>query len=115
MPTCSSALGDCRPETLLRLILRSLNCAIEVQVDIDGVGRVDFLIDGWLIIECDSRAFHSDWAAQRRDRRRDQAAAARGYVTFRPIAEDVMGAPDKVRDAIAGLLSSAQRRSHRLK
>ncbi|MGN6272600.1 MAG: hypothetical protein ACTHMQ_05860 [Protaetiibacter sp.] len=101
-------------ETLMRLILRSLGCVIEAQVDIDGVGRVDFLVDGWLIIECDSRAYHSDWAAQRRDRRRDQAAAARGYTTFRPIAEDIMWAPDQVRAALVGLLGAPPRRRYRL-
>jgi very-short-patch-repair endonuclease len=40
------------------------------------VGRVDFLVEGWLIIECDSKAHHEGWDKQRRDRRRDLAAAA---------------------------------------
>jgi very-short-patch-repair endonuclease len=101
-------------ETLMRLILRSLGCVIEAQVAIAGVGRVDFLVDGWLIIECDSKAHHSDWAAQRRDRRRDLAAAALGYTTFRPIAEDIMWAPDRVRAAVVGLLTAAPRRRYRL-
>lgn len=94
------------PETLLRLILRSIGCAFDVQVIIRGVGRVDFLVDGWLIIECDSEGFHSSWAEQRRDRRRDLAAAAQGYATFRPIAEDIMWHADEVREAIVGLLAS---------
>jgi len=93
------------PETLLRLILRSIGCAFEVQVRIRRVGRVDFLVDGWLIIECDSEEFHSSWADQRRDRRRDLAAAAQGYATFRPIAEDIMWHPDEVRAAVLGLLA----------
>jgi len=107
------ARAESGPESLMRLILRSLGCPFEVQVEIGGVGRVDFLVAGWLIIECDSRAHHSDWIAQRRDRRRDQAAAARGYVTFRPIAEDIMWAPDGVREAVIGLLSAAGRRRYR--
>ncbi|MGL4256406.1 MAG: DUF559 domain-containing protein [Microbacterium sp.] len=92
------------PESLMRLILRSLGAAIEVQVKIVGVGRVDFVVDGWLIVECDSRAHHADWDAQRRDRRRDQEAAALGYATYRPIAEDIMWQPDVVRRALTGLL-----------
>lgn len=76
-----------------------------------GVGRVDFVVDGWLIVECDSFAHHSDWEAQRRDRRRDQAAAALGYATYRPIAEDIMWHPELVRAALVGL-TSAGRRSH---
>ena len=35
----------------MRLMLRGLGCQIEVQVVIPGVGRVDFVVDGWLIVE----------------------------------------------------------------
>lgn len=91
-------------ESLVRLIARSLGCRIELQVNIDGVGRVDLLLDGWLILECDSRAFHSEWSVQRNDRRRDLEAARRGYVTFRVIAEDVFLRPDAVREALAALV-----------
>ncbi|WP_246140082.1 endonuclease domain-containing protein [Protaetiibacter larvae] len=93
------------PETLLRLILRSLGCMFEVQVLIRGVGRVDFLVDGWLIVECDSEQFHAGWDAQKADRRRDQAAAAQGFATYRPIAEDIMWHPEAVRAALVGLLA----------
>ncbi|MDZ8275023.1 DUF559 domain-containing protein [Microbacterium aquimaris] len=93
------------PETLVRLILRSLGLRYEVQVQIEGVGRVDFLVEGWLIIECDSEEFHSDWDAQRRDRRRDQAAAARGFAVYRPIAEDIMWRSEGVVAAVRGLVS----------
>ena len=99
------ARAESGPETLMRLILRSLGCRFECQVEIPGVGRVDFLVDGWLIIECDSAAFHSSWEAQRADRRRDQAAATRGYATHRVIAEDLLWHPDEVRAAVGGLLA----------
>jgi very-short-patch-repair endonuclease len=100
------ARAESGPETLVRLILRSLGASFEVQVVVIGVGRVDFVVDGWLIVECDSEEFHSSWEAQRRDRRRDQAAAALGYATFRPIAEDILWHPDLVRAALQGLLES---------
>jgi very-short-patch-repair endonuclease len=77
-------------ETLMRLLLRGLGVDVEVQVQIDGVGRVDLIVDGWLIVECDSRSFHEGWEAQKRDRARDLAAAALGYTTIRPLAEDIM-------------------------
>ena len=92
------------PETLVRLMLRTLGATFDVQVKISGVGRVDFVVDGWLIVECDSRGFHATWEEQRRDRRRDQAAAALGYATYRPIAEDIMWHPGDVRAALEGLL-----------
>lgn len=104
------ARAESGPETLVRLMLRTLGAAYEVQVDIDGVGRVDFVVDGWLIVECDSKAFHSTWEEQRRDRRRDQAAAALGYSTYRPIAEDIMWSPDLVQAALAGLLAARRPR-----
>ncbi|MGB4780347.1 endonuclease domain-containing protein [Microbacterium sp.] len=93
------------PETLMRLILRTIGCEFHVQVRISGVGRVDFVVDGWLIIECDSEQYHSSWEDQKRDRRRDQAAAALGYATYRPIAEDILWHADEVRAAIVGLLA----------
>lgn len=77
-------------ETLMRLLLRGLGAEVQVQVRIEGVGRVDLVVDGWLIVECDSRAFHEGWEAQKRDRARDLAAAALGYTTVRPLAEDIL-------------------------
>lgn len=94
------------PETFMRLMLRMMGCRIEVQPVVRGVGRVDFIVDGWLIIECDSEAHHSGWDAQKRDRRRDLRAAALGYTTIRPIAEDILYHRDEVfasiRAAIEG-------------
>ncbi len=94
------------PETLVRLILRAIGCTFDCQVEIDNVGYVDFLVDGWLIVECDSEGYHSSWSAQRRDRRRDRAAAERGLATFRVIAEDVLWHPEAVRRALEGLIGS---------
>ena len=79
------------PETYLRLLLRTLGLNYETQVLIAGVGYVDFVVDGWLIIECDSREFHADWPQQVKDRHRDIFAAAQGYVTIRPVASDILG------------------------
>ncbi|WP_322409637.1 type IV toxin-antitoxin system AbiEi family antitoxin domain-containing protein [Microbacterium invictum] len=98
------------PETLVRLILRGLGCGVDVQVQIPGVGRVDFVVDGWLIIECDSRAHHEGWDAQRRDRRRDLAAAALGYTTIRPLAEDLLFAYDATATAIRAVILTRRAR-----
>lgn len=103
------ARAESGPESLLRLILRSLGVPFDVQVEMPHVGRVDFLVDGWLIVECDSIAHHSDPQAQRRDRRRDQAAAGQGFHTHRVLAEDVMYRPIEVRAALQGLLSRPPR------
>lgn len=94
------------PETLMRLLLRTLGLTVELQVQIHGVGRVDLVVDGWLIIECDSEAHHAGWVARKRDSRRDLAAAALGYTTLRPIAEDIMHHPDVVASAVRGLVTA---------
>lgn len=93
------------PETIMRLMLRGLGCTVDVQVRIPGVGRVDMVIDGWLIVECDSSAFHAGWEAQRRDRRRDLAAAALGYTTIRPLAEDILYRREELVIAMKAVLS----------
>lgn len=83
-------------ESLMRLIFRALGCTVELQVQLPGVGRVDLIIDGWLIVECDSRAHHGGWESQMRDRRRDIAAAGLGFTTIRPVAEDIYFRHDEV-------------------
>ena len=54
-------------ETLMRLMVRAVGAVYDLQVVIDGVGRVDLLVDGWLVIECDSEEFHSSWRQQLKD------------------------------------------------
>ncbi|UUT35642.1 endonuclease domain-containing protein [Microbacterium elymi] len=98
------AAAESGAESIMRIILRRLGCRVQSQVKIPDVGRVDFLVDGWLIVECDSEAYHADWEQQKKDHRRDQAAAARGLVTYRPIAEDIFWNADVVVRAVRGLL-----------
>ena len=81
-------------ESIARLLLKNLGCSVQVQVQIDGVGRVDLLIDGWIVVECDSRAHHAGWEAQERDRLRDLLLAERGYVVIRPTASMIFSDPE---------------------
>lgn len=111
--TLVDATAESGPETFMRLILRAIGVEYEMQVRIEGVGRVDFVIDGWLIIECDSREFHEGWHAQIEDRRRDLAAAARGFVTIRPLATDLMERPDVVRATVMDVLAALGSRGKR--
>ncbi|WP_460791025.1 endonuclease domain-containing protein [Microbacterium lacusdiani] len=94
------------PETYARLIAREFGLPIELQKRIDGVGRVDLVVDGWLVIECDSREFHSTWEAQQEDHRRDMALAARGYARIRVTAHQLFTEPHVLREAIRGLLAT---------
>jgi very-short-patch-repair endonuclease len=92
-------------ETLVRLMLRTLGARPELQVKITGVGFVDLLVDGWLIVECDSEAHHADWKQIKADRRRDAAAAAQGYMTLRLLAEDILYRPDWVLGVLRNTLT----------
>lgn len=94
-------------ETLVRLMLRSLGVRPELQVRIEGVGFVDLLVDGWLIVECDSEAHHADWQQAKIDRRRDAVAAAQGYTTVRLLAEDILYRPDWVLGVLRDVLTRA--------
>ena len=97
------------PETLVRLMARSLGCRVDLQVGFDGVGFVDLVIDGWLVVECDSRAFHESWAQQLKDRRRDRVLARMGCNVLRLTAEDILYRPDEVFASLRGLVRGARR------
>lgn len=101
------------PETFMRVILRTLGLRFEAQVDIDGVGRVDFVVEGWLIIECDSKTFHEGWDKQVEDRNRDIAAARIGYVTVRPLATDLLYRPQEVQAALKDVVETLRPDGHR--
>lgn len=85
------------------LVLQGLAC--DVQVEVPGVGRVDLVVDGWVLIEVDSRAWHDDERAFQRDRRRDRAAAALGYTSLRLTYADVMYDWPRTLDSILAVLA----------
>lgn len=97
-------------ESLVRLMLRGLGCGFDLQVEIDGVGFVDILVEGWLIVECDSEKHHGGWQDHKRDRRRDAAAVALGYVPLRFIAEDILFHPERVLATLRAALAHGPRR-----
>jgi len=66
-------------ESLVRLRLHLVGITVRAQVEIDGVGRVDFVIDGRLILEADGAEHHDTPRRRHRDLLRDAAASALGY------------------------------------
>ncbi|GAB3630760.1 hypothetical protein GCM10027421_01130 [Microbacterium shaanxiense] len=69
-------------ESLLRLRLHLLGIRLDCQVVIDGVGRVDFVIGGRIILEADGKDNHTG-NKRHADLMRDAAASALGYETLR--------------------------------
>lgn len=94
------------PETLVRLMARTLGCEVELQSWFEGVGYVDLVIDGWLVVECDSKEFHQNWEQQVKDRNRDLALAALGYATLRLTAAQIMYRPAEVLAALQRLVET---------
>lgn len=96
---CESPLESC-----LRLLLRDLG-RLEVQVYIAGVGRVDMVLDGWLVVEGDGFEFHRGRADYRNDRRRGNAIAELGMTLLRFSYEDVVHRPEAVARTVRAVLA----------
>ncbi len=96
-------------ETVLRMLALSIGLKCEPQVYIPGVGRVDLLVGGCLVVEADSRLAHDGWEHHIEDRRRDLALANLGYMSLRPAFQHTMHEPALVRGAIESLLAEHPR------
>lgn len=97
--------ADSLLETLARVLFRDAGISTETQVWIDGVGRVDFLLEGFLIVEIDGLAFHLEARQFKKDRRRDNSASVRGLPVLRFFYEDVVFAPDDVLAQVREVLA----------
>ena len=76
--------ADSGLESLLRLRLHRIGLELDSQVEVPGVGRVDFVLGERLVLEVDGVPGHADTAASRhKDLVRDAVAAAHGLVTLR--------------------------------
>jgi very-short-patch-repair endonuclease len=91
-----AVLARCDPqaesglETFARLALVSARIRVRSQVVIAGVGRVDLVVGDRLVIELDGAAWHGGTADFERDRLRDRALMARGYLVMRATYHQVL-------------------------
>ncbi|TGO03970.1 hypothetical protein [Serinibacter arcticus] len=97
-PACRSWI-----ETSVRLALRRHGLRVRAGLTIAGVGEVDLLVEGVLIMEIDGFAYHSGRGEYRRDRRRDVAGLARGFPTVRLAYEDATQPALVVASALGAL------------
>jgi len=70
-------------ESIVRLVAVDLGFRVRSQVRFRGVGRVDLLVEDWIVVETDGSAFH-DLPLAAGDRRRDALLAATGRTVLRP-------------------------------
>jgi len=96
-------------ETLARLALRGAGLQVEPAVRIAGVGAVDLLVEGRVVVELDGFAYHSGRAEYREDRRRDRELARQGYVVLRFTFEEVVRDPGIVVSAVLAVLAGPTR------
>ncbi len=101
--------ADSGLESLLRLRLHRLGISVATQVQIPGVGRVDFVIGDCLIVEADGELNHAG-AKRHKDLERDAHAMIQGYVTLRFDYAQIVHEWPLVEAAI---LAALARRLHR--
>lgn len=98
------ARAESGPESMMRFRLQSKNVDLEIQVEIDGVGRVDMLIGQWLIIEIDGYEYHGGKPMFTKDRLRFAAAHNLGYTplgfSYEQVVFDQAATLDRIMTAI---------------
>lgn len=85
-----NGLAESGTETKVRRFFERRGIRVTPQVHIGGVGRVDLLVGDLLVIECDSRQFHTGQLEYATDRRRDLELVRRGFQVVRLTWEMVM-------------------------
>jgi len=95
-------------ETIVRTLLRDAGLDVRLQVPFRGVGRVDLVVEGCVVVETDGRRFHEGPEREHRDYRRDAVLASRSRTTLRFEYWQVMREPELVLAAVLGAL-----RAHR--
>jgi very-short-patch-repair endonuclease len=97
-------LAESPMESVLRTLISLLPCRVSIQVRFRGVGRVDLVLDGWLVIEADGFEHHSNRREYREDRRRGNLLVEHGVATLRYSYEDLQSRPWEVLAQIERVL-----------
>ncbi|SDK45633.1 Transcriptional regulator, AbiEi antitoxin, Type IV TA system [Arthrobacter sp. ov407] len=91
--------ADSAVEVVARLLFQSQGIYIQTQVNLPGIGIVDFLLEGFLIVEIDGST-HLEPAQVKKDRGRNNASTLTGYAVLRYGYHDVVYNPQKVVDEV---------------
>ncbi len=100
--------ADSGLESIVRLRLHLLGIRVQTQVTVDGVGRVDFVVEGRVILEADGKRNHDGSSERHRDLRRDAEASRLGYETLRFDYAMIIHKWDVVIAAIMSALARAR-------
>jgi very-short-patch-repair endonuclease len=113
-------------ETIMRVLAVRLGFRVRSQVVVPGIGRIDMIVEDWIVVETDGAAFH-DLPVAAHDRRRDALLAATDRTVLRPgyslvvhdrttVARQLIGAVEshrRIQDS-GRLASRARNRLERL-
>ena len=69
--------------------LEAAGLSFEDGVEIEGVGEVDLVVEGWVVVELDGYTYHCDEYQFGLDRWRDRRLVARGFLPLRFTRKDV--------------------------
>lgn len=86
-------------EVVARLMFRTEGIFVQTQVDLPGIGIVDFLLEGFLIVELDG-ATHLEPRQVKKDRRRNNASTLDGYAVLRYGYADVIHNPQRMMNEV---------------
>lgn len=91
--------ADSAIEVVARLLFRGAGIYTQTQVELPGIGRVDFLLEGFLIVEIDGST-HFEPAQVKKDRHRNNVSTLTGYTVLRYGYQEVVYHPQKVLDQV---------------
>ena len=104
--------ADSLLETLAREHLRRAGLRVQSQVEVEGVGWMDVLVEGFVDVETDG-CVHNEPLQRAKDYRRDRAAQLRGYEVLRYTYSDIVDNPEtmvaEVREVVAHRRAQAGR------
>lgn len=100
--------ADSLLETVARVLFRDAGLQVQTQVFLDGVGYVDFLIEGFLVVEIDGAAFHMSRKAFRRDLLRNNRVTTEGLPVLRFMYEDVVHHPEDMLRQVFRVIGRAR-------
>lgn len=91
--------ADSAIEVLARVLFRGAGILTQTQVDLPGIGIVDLLLEGFLIVEVDGRS-HLAAPQVLKDRTRNNAGTLTGYAVLRYGYRDIVYNQQKVLDEV---------------
>ena len=87
--------ADSAIEVVARILFRAEGIHTQTQVELPGIGIVDFLLEGFLIVEIDGGS-HLEARQVKKDRWRNNASTLNGFAVLRYGYAEVVYNPQKV-------------------